>query len=280
MAREKSGRADPARTLALLWRTGEGPTRGPKQGLTVDRIALAAIAIADADGLGALSMRAVAERLGVGTMSLYTYVPGKAELLHVMFDTVLGESELPDPTGLGWRTALERQARADHALAQRHPWVVQLWGPGLLLMGPRITARAEVALRTVADLGLTEAEMAHVVGLVDAYVRGVTQVAVDVSRDAVSSGVGYEDWWAESTPYLERLIQPARFPTLTRVWAAGTYEEPPEASFEFGLRLVLDGIETLIRSREPAKSADPARHDEPAEAAEPVRPSEPPATQE
>ncbi|MYS83562.1 TetR/AcrR family transcriptional regulator [Embleya scabrispora] len=265
MAREKSGRADPARTLALLWRTGEGPTRGPKQGLTVDRIALAAIGIADADGLGALSMRAVAERLGVGTMSLYTYVPGKAELLHVMFDTVLGENELPDAAGLGWRAALERHARADHALAQRHPWVVQLWGPGLLLMGPRITARAESALRTVAELGLTEAEMAHVVGLVDAYVRGVTQVAVDVNRDAVSSGVGYEDWWAESTPYLERLIQPARFPTLTRVWAAGTYEEAPDAGFEFGLRLVLDGIETLIRSRRPA---------------EPVAAAEPPATQE
>ncbi|MFI6587218.1 TetR/AcrR family transcriptional regulator [Embleya sp. NPDC050493] len=265
MAREKSRRADPARTLALLWRTGEAPTRGPKQGLTVDRIVHAAIEIADADGLAALSMRAVAERLGVGTMSLYTYVPGKAELLHVMFDTVLGENELPDTSGLGWRTALERHARADHALAQRHPWVVQLWGPGLLLMGPRITARAESALRTIADLGLTEPEMAHIVGLVDAYVRGITQLAVDVNQDAVSSGEGYEDWWAESTPYLERLIQPARFPTLTRVWAAGTYEEAPDAGFEFGLRLVLDGIETLIRSRRPA---------------EPVATTESPAPQE
>ncbi|MGC0421778.1 TetR/AcrR family transcriptional regulator [Embleya sp. AB8] len=257
MAREKSGRADPARTLALLWRTGEGPTRGPKQGLTVDRIVQAAVEIADADGLGALSMRAVAERLGVGTMSLYTYVPGKAELLHVMFDAVLGESALPDPAGLDWRAALERHARADHALAKRHPWVVQLWGPGLLLMGPRLTARADAALRTVADVGLTEAEMAHVVGLVDAYVRGITQVAVDADRDAVSSGVGYEDWWAESTPYLERLIQPARFPTLTRVWASGTYEEAPDAGFEFGLRLVLDGIETLIHSRQPAAGPAP-----------------------
>ncbi|MFI1386013.1 TetR/AcrR family transcriptional regulator [Embleya sp. NPDC020886] len=257
MAREKSGRADPARTLALLWRTGEGPTRGPKQGLTVDRIVRAAVEIADADGIGALSMRAVAERLGVGTMSLYTYVPGKAELLHVMFDTVLGESALPDAAGLDWRTALERHARADHALAQRHPWVVQLWGPGLLLMGPQVTARADSALRTVADLGLTEAEMTHVVGLVDAYVRGITQVAVDVNRDAVTSGVGYEDWWAESTPYLERLIQPARFPTLTRVWAAGSYEEAPDAGFEFGLGLVLDGIETLIRSRRPAPAVAP-----------------------
>ncbi|WP_439673672.1 TetR/AcrR family transcriptional regulator [Embleya sp. MST-111070] len=257
MARERGGRADPARTLALLWRTGDGPTRGPKQGLTVDRVVRAAIELADADGLDALSMRAVAERLGVGTMSLYTYVPGKAELLHVMFDTVLGESALPDPTGSGWRAALEQRARADRELARRHPWVVRLWGPGLLLMGPRLTARAEAGLRTVADLGLSDAEMAHVVGLVDGYVRGVAQVTVDVGRDALAGGAGYDDWWAESTPYLEQLIRPTRFPTLTRVWEGGVYEQAPDAGFEFGLCLVLDGIENLIRSRRPA-AAPPA----------------------
>ncbi|WP_406279267.1 TetR/AcrR family transcriptional regulator [Embleya sp. NBC_00896] len=249
MAREKSGRTDPARTLALLWRTGEGPSRGPRQGLTVDRIVRAAIEVADAEGLGALSMRAVAQRLGVGTMSLYTYVPGKAELLHVMFDTVLGEAPLPDAAEIGWRAALEQHARADRALAMRHPWVVELWGPGLLLMGPNLTTRADAVLRTVADLGLTEAEMTNVVQLVDAYVRGVGQVSIDIDRDAASTGVGYEDWWAESTPYLEQLIRPERFPILTRVWTSGAYEAGPDAGFEFGLRLVLDGVQTLIDSR-------------------------------
>jgi AcrR family transcriptional regulator len=89
---EYSGKGDPARSLALLWRTSERTSRKGKPDLSVDRIVRAAIEVADADGLQALSMRRVAERLGVGTMSLYTYVPGKPELLDVMLDTVYGET--------------------------------------------------------------------------------------------------------------------------------------------------------------------------------------------
>jgi AcrR family transcriptional regulator len=92
MVLEYSGSGDPKRTMALLWGIGKKPTRGPKPGLSVGRIVSAAVEVADAEGLGALSMRRVADRLGIGTMSLYTYVPGKAELIDVMLDTVLGET--------------------------------------------------------------------------------------------------------------------------------------------------------------------------------------------
>lgn len=99
---EHSGKGDPARSLALLWRTSERTSRKGKPDLSVDRIVRAGIEIADAEGLAALSMRRVAERLGVGTMSLYTYVPGKAELLDVMLDTVYGETARPqDVAGAG-----------------------------------------------------------------------------------------------------------------------------------------------------------------------------------
>ena len=81
MTIEYSGKGDPARSLALLWRTSERTSRKGKPDLNVDRIVRAAIEVADAEGLQALSMRRVAERLGVGTMSLYTYVPGKPERL-------------------------------------------------------------------------------------------------------------------------------------------------------------------------------------------------------
>src|SRR5216117_1909772 len=86
------GRGDPIRSMELLWRDAAAPARGrgPKPGLTVDRIVAAATELADGDGLAALSMRRVAERLGVGTMSLYTYVPSKADLIDVMYDAACG----------------------------------------------------------------------------------------------------------------------------------------------------------------------------------------------
>ncbi|HEY1176756.1 MAG TPA: TetR/AcrR family transcriptional regulator, partial [Phytomonospora sp.] len=72
-----------------MWGVRERSSRGPKQGLTIEAIVRTAIALADAEGLAALSMRKVAERLGVGTMSLYTYVPGKPELLDLMLDAAI-----------------------------------------------------------------------------------------------------------------------------------------------------------------------------------------------
>ena len=113
---EYSGRGDPARSLELLWGARRTPTRGPKPGLSVERIVYAAIELADAEGLAALSMRRVAERLGVGTMSLYTYVPGKAELLDVMVDTVYGELSTQDGDEADWRARVEQVARANWAL--------------------------------------------------------------------------------------------------------------------------------------------------------------------
>ena len=108
MVLEYSGGGDPKRTMALLWGIGKKPTRGPKPGLSVGRIVGAAIEVADAEGLAALSMRRVADRLGIGTMSLYTYVPGKAELIDVMLDTVLGEVAESGDVEPGWRAGLER----------------------------------------------------------------------------------------------------------------------------------------------------------------------------
>ncbi len=86
-----SGTGDVHRSLELLWDGGGQPSRGPRRGLTLDRITAAAVALADTEGLGAVSMRRLATELGVGTMTLYRYVPGKAELLDLMLDRVHGE---------------------------------------------------------------------------------------------------------------------------------------------------------------------------------------------
>ncbi|NUU25844.1 MAG: TetR/AcrR family transcriptional regulator [Streptomycetaceae bacterium] len=249
MAAEKTGRSDPTRTLALLWRAKEPPSRGPKPGLSVDRIVAAAVALADETGVSALSMRKVAERLGVGTMSLYTYVPGKDELLNLMVDTVFAEAERPADFAGTWREALELHARADRKVALAHPWLVSLATPGLMLMGPAETARSEFAMKAVSAIGLTPREMVDVVNLVDGYVRGVAQITADIGAATRDSGVDYEEWWEKATPMLERLIQQSRYPTLYGVWASGAFEVAPEEGFEFGLQRLLDGVERLVEER-------------------------------
>src|SRR5207253_2790191 len=110
MTTEYTGRGDPAKSLELLWGLRSRPTRGPKPALTIEQIVAAAVGIADTEGLVAMSMRRVADELGVGAMTLYRYVPGKAELLDVMLDSVYGEMSRREVDG-DWRAKLDAVAR-------------------------------------------------------------------------------------------------------------------------------------------------------------------------
>jgi AcrR family transcriptional regulator len=258
MTTEYSGRGDPARSMALLWGTQKHPTRGPKPGLSVQRIVQAAIGIADAEGLQALSMRRVAAELGVGTMSLYTYVPGKAELLDVMLDTVLGEVGRPDGVAGGWRAKLEAYAREHWAHYHRHPWVLQVSGARALL-GPNETAAFESALRAVSGIGLDGREMLHVVTLVAEYVRGAAQRAVEAAQAARHTGVTDEQWWKDRAPILDRYLDASRYPTVVSLDQEGAFDQPEGGldynlqdavdSFEFGLPRVLDGVQAFVERR-------------------------------
>ena len=257
MTTDYSGSGDPARSLPLLWRDQKRPTRGPRPGLSVDQIVAAAIELADAEGLEVLSMRRVAERLGVGTMSLYTYVPGKAELLDVMLDTVLAEEARPDEAG-GWRAGLERRAREDWALYHRHPWILQIT-PSRSLLGPNETELFEATLSVVEGIGLSGAEMVLVVSLVAAYTRGAAQTAVGAAQAERRTGISDEEWWKAREPLFDKYFDPARYPTVTRVAQSGAFEPPAtddqytvavaRESFEFGLLRVLDGVEALVAAR-------------------------------
>src|SRR4051795_5156750 len=107
------------RMKPILWERVEGSGRGPRPNLTHDQIARAAVEIADAEGLTAVSMRHLAERLGIATMGLYRYVTGKDEVYELMLDAVATEIELPDAE---WRAVAESYARQLRALGLRHPW--------------------------------------------------------------------------------------------------------------------------------------------------------------
>ena len=258
MATEFTGKGDPQRSMELLWGVAKTPTRGPKPGLSVARIVRAAIELADADGLAALSMRRVADRLGVGAMSLYTYIPSKAELLDLMMDAILAEEALPDAATGDWRARLELHAREGWALYRRHPWALQVSGVRGMF-GPHQLARYEAALASVADIGLGGREMVRVVSLVGGYVRGAAQVAVEAAQAAQQSGESDDQWWAANEPLLDKYFDAARYPTTVAVQLQGGFDQPPGDfdyhlqhavdDFEFGLQRVLDGIAAFIARR-------------------------------
>jgi AcrR family transcriptional regulator len=218
----------------------------------------AAIELADAEGLGALSMRRVADRLRVGVMSLYTYVPGKAELIDVMFDTVCDEAGTAQPgdrgaAGTGWRAGLERIARSNWALYHRHPWLLHV-AFNRPVLGPNALAKYERELSAIDGIGLTDDEMDSVLSLVAGHVEGAARRSVEIAQAERSTGVTDEQWWSARAPLLAELVDVSRFPTATRVGSAAGQAHgsayDPDHAFEFGLQRVLDGIEVLVRSRQ------------------------------
>ena len=241
-------RPDPGRVLALLWGTpAPAPARGPRPKVTLEQIIRAGTELADAEGLDALSMRRVAERLGIGTMSLYTYVPGRTELVHLMYDRAVGPTP-PPPDGATWRQALRHYAHLGRRLHQDHPWTLSVATPGLMLMSPNSTTRADAVYAALAPLGLPAAHQAAIADSVDAYVRGACQGSgAGLTSADLDGGFtdhdDYERWWAEATPHLIGLVTRERFPHLYAVWEAGAFEESADAAFDYGLDRLLDGIE-------------------------------------
>ncbi|MFJ2213247.1 TetR/AcrR family transcriptional regulator [Streptomyces sp. NPDC101062] len=259
MAKERSGADDPARTLELLWREPGhgGPRRGPKQGLTVDGVVEAAVELADSGGLDALTMRSVAQRLGVTPMTLYTYVPGKAELLDLMLDAAYLRMPRTDQQGTPWRTRVEAVARENRDLYRRHPWVATLptTRPAL---GPGLMAKYEHELAAFDGLGLDDVEMDAALTFLLGFVHSVARADLDTQATARDSALSDAQWWAANAPLLARVFDPARFPLAARVGSAagathqGMYS--PEHAFDFGLRRVLDGLAHLVASRSPSRS--------------------------
>jgi len=245
-------RTDPIRSLQLLWGIRTLPKRGPKPGLTVDVIVGAAIEIADVDGLVGLSMRRVADRLGVGTMSLYRYVPAKAELVDLMFDRVCSETARPDDVAGGWRGRLEQIARENLALYERHPWLLELTTirPPL---GPGVIAKYDFELRAIDGVGLSDVAMDSVLSLLLGYVQSAAALRAVWMRVPEETGQTDDEWWLSIAPTLEQVLDVERYAVAVRVGTAATDEyrglHDPGYAFEFGLERVLDGVAVLIESK-------------------------------
>ena len=253
MTTEYSGGGDPKRSLELLWGVQPAPRRGPKPKLTVEEIVRAAVAVADAEGLDALSMRRVADELGVAPMSIYTYVPSKAELIDVMFDRALAELTPPDDVPGGWRPKLEHLARDNWDLYHRHPWLLHV-AAVRPPMGPAVFAKYEIELRAVDGIGLTDVEMASVVALVTGFAESAARVSVNVAEAERRTGMNDVQWWETIAPLMEEIATGGdEYPLSNRVGtSAGTQYQGavgPRHAFDFGLARILDGIEVLIAAR-------------------------------
>jgi AcrR family transcriptional regulator len=235
------------RSLALLWGSASGPSRGPRPGLTRERIVRAAIEIADAEGLAALSMRRIAAALGAGAMTLYRYVPGKDELIDLMVDEVQALGAPLDDTG-PWRQRLEAVCHHEWHHYHRHPWLLHV-PQGRPLLGPNAMRTTEAALQALDGTGLDPVEMIDALVTTSSFVAGVARSSVEASRAAQDTGISDEEWWLAQRPYLDELMAGGEIPLLSRVGAAGGFAGPPDRSFEFGLARILDGIEALIAAR-------------------------------
>ena len=235
-------------SLELLWGTGPDRRRGPRPGLTVPEIVGAAIALADADGLEAVTMRRLAESLGVTAMTLYTYVPGKAELLDLMLDRAYASMPRAPHRG-GWRARLTAVARDNRALYAAHPWAATI-SSSRPPLGPGLMAKYEHELRALDDAGLDDVQTDAALTFLLDFVRSNAAAAHAARTTRERTGMTDEEWWAANGPVLARVLDPDAYPTASRVGSAagaaqgGAYSA--EHAWEFGLERVLDGLAALI----------------------------------
>lgn len=248
---------NPDRTLRLLWRRVLGETqgsRGPKQRSSVDEVIRAAIAIADAEGLDALSMRKVGDRLGLRVMSVYTYVANRAELISLMIDEVIGEEPVKPHRG-SVRTRLKRICQQLYDGYLRHPWLLQAQTVRGNL-GPNVVTRYEWQLAAIEGIGVDDISMDQIITLVSGFAASAAQAVIDVRRTQEVSGMTDAEWWEVNAPILEQVMAGTDFPLSGRVGTttgeAYNAATNPDLSYRFGLDRILDGIELYIESHSSA----------------------------
>ena len=223
----------------LVWERPEPPDRPTPAPLSRERIVRAAIRLADADGLDAVSLRKVAAALDVGPMRLYGYIATKEELLDLMVDAVYAEIR---PAGDGWREVLTSLAEAVRKAAHRHEWLADLLG-GRPQLGPNTMAAGDAVLAAMDGVDLDTVVPA--VAAVNAYVTGAVRREITERRAERASGMDRRQWQAAFGPYLVRIFATGRFPALARMVRDGPHLDADE-TFRAGLEFVLDGIAARV----------------------------------
>ena len=253
VSQHSTGGGEPSRTLALLW--GEPSTtrrrKGPARSVSVTQVVDAALDLADDKGLAAVTMRAVADRVGVSAMSIYTYVPGKSELLDLMVDACyLRMRRTTWRSRQSWRRRATAVAESNRELLTTRAWLTEVAALSRPPLGPGLMAKYEHELGAFEGTGLDDvdrdAALSHLLGFVQAHCRA----AHDARRVTTDSAMSDAEWWAANQPVLAEAFDPDKYPLAVRVGAAAGQAQGSawnaEHAWKFGLARTLDGLGTLI----------------------------------
>jgi AcrR family transcriptional regulator len=201
-------------------------------------VVLAAVALADAEGLDAVTIRAVAGRLGTGVMSLYSYVPDKQTLVYDMVEEVSGGISLPEPGG-DWRADLHLLAGEQRALLRRHPWLIEA-ASHLQPLGPGTLAVLEFALGALEPTGLPASARLETFALVNGFVIAMVRTELAAAPDPAQA--------AAQVARLQDLLATGKYPRFAAALAEGGPAAPdpastdPAAQFDRLLDRILDGL--------------------------------------
>ena len=249
--------------LDLLWGRRERGKRGPRPGLSAEAIVDAAVRIADAEGLEAISMARVASELGFTTMSLYRYVDSKDELLQLMFNASAFGAESIVLEGDDWRSRLRSWAIIQRDMLDLHPWITQMRMAAPPL-APNSLHFVERALEALDGTGLSYSEKMRAIGLISSYTLSEARMAYDAARAMAALAEAAQDEadtaggqpfgdGGEGPPFtfeslLRELVDERTYPHLYRLaWASSPAESLSErAEFQAGVDLILDGVQALI----------------------------------
>jgi AcrR family transcriptional regulator len=220
-----------------------GPTspssrrRGPRPRYSRADVARAGVAIADSGGLDAVTLRAVATRLGAGVMSLYNYVPDKQALVYEMTELAGAELDLPEPTG-DWRADLHEMARRQREVVHRHPWLIDAV-THLQPIGPSGLALLEFGLSVLEPTGLPARDKLETIALVNGFV--LNMVRVELANQVAPADPGAP---GAQFALLPELLATGRYPRFAALLAQGGQPEAFDPAVHFGRLLdrILDGL--------------------------------------
>ncbi|MEU0487634.1 TetR/AcrR family transcriptional regulator [Nocardiopsis sp. NPDC006139] len=259
MTTEDERKSRMARDVELLWGLDTAPARrGPKPRLSREAVVRAAVAVADTEGIEAVSMQRVAKELGYTTMSLYRHVDSKEDMLVLMLDAAM-DGEPPGPREDGdWRAGLEEWCHRAIDMSRAHPWSVYVGisGPP---SGPNGLRWMESGLRELVASGLDIGEALQMLVLLSAVTRETARLEADMSRAARAAGGTMVDSERDYSLGLRRVVTAEQFPTIARMLEEHILEEEageadersggPAEELDFGIRRILDGIEVYVRAK-------------------------------
>lgn len=241
---------DPVRLLQLLWSQDRPVGRS---GLSLGAIVEAGTQIARQEGVAAITMRGVAAALGVAPMSLYSHVPGKAELLELMLDAhaagLYDESDLPAARP-SWRAAALFVAERNFDAAVAEPWTLDI-PVDRLVPGPGATAKYEAELAAFDGVGLTDVQMDHALAGLLGLASAMARNQVGLERARAASNRDDNQWWQQVGPALATVMRGREYPLASRVGTAASVAADaaadPRAALTYTAELLLTGLDSARR---------------------------------